>query len=576
MPLLDIATVQPSLQNHLVPVCSQTFIHGQVLSSPWKSSQFSRRVEFHPRHLEKQGSCQLRIRAAALTTLELKSSVQKEDGSGNSMLAVHSSPLSTQIESLKEDWVDLDERERLRRMRISKANKGNIPWNKGRKHSAETCNRIRERTRIAMQNPKIKLKRVNLGRAQSVETRLKIGIGVRMGWERRREKIMMQETCYFGWQNLIAESSRKGFLGEEELQWDSYKILDEQLKKEWLESVERRKSMPRPKGSKRAPKSPEQRKKIAAAIAAKWADPAYRERVCSGLAKYHGLTDGAERKPKKKPSGGTQPRRKSLTTKKFSDTDDSSRIDTKTLTEGKRSRKRNAPLYKDPMPSSKLDMIKNIRAQRAAAESKKTEAIERARLLIAEAEKAAEALEIAAVKSPVAPAYLVETRKLIAEAIQSIESIEGAEVTSNEIGKHLSVNSAELTTEVDKEIGSEDGGLIQAEQKEVNGRQTLPVSKNEDFSFASFTLARIVNDEEKFMLPSSSNHVLSALNLEDLVKLPDSSEQLAQFEPNGIDKPEKTNGINLQVKEDDIPSKPVTVTKKWVRGRLVDVSEEAS
>lgn len=30
---------------------------------------------------------------------------------------------------------DLDERERLRRLRISKANKGNTPWNKGRKHS---------------------------------------------------------------------------------------------------------------------------------------------------------------------------------------------------------------------------------------------------------------------------------------------------------------------------------------------------------------------------------------------------------------------------------------------------------
>lgn len=28
-----------------------------------------------------------------------------------------------------------DDRERLRRMRISKANKGNTPWNKGRKHS---------------------------------------------------------------------------------------------------------------------------------------------------------------------------------------------------------------------------------------------------------------------------------------------------------------------------------------------------------------------------------------------------------------------------------------------------------
>lgn len=31
--------------------------------------------------------------------------------------------------------VELDEKERLRRNRISKANKGNTPWNKGRRHS---------------------------------------------------------------------------------------------------------------------------------------------------------------------------------------------------------------------------------------------------------------------------------------------------------------------------------------------------------------------------------------------------------------------------------------------------------
>lgn len=30
---------------------------------------------------------------------------------------------------------ELDDREKLRRSRISKANKGNVPWNKGRKHS---------------------------------------------------------------------------------------------------------------------------------------------------------------------------------------------------------------------------------------------------------------------------------------------------------------------------------------------------------------------------------------------------------------------------------------------------------
>lgn len=44
-------------------------------------------------------------------------------------------------------------------------------------------------------------------------------------------------------------------------------------------------------------------------------------------------------------------------------------------------RRRNKPLYKDPMASSKLEMLKNIRAQRAAEELKKTEAVERARLV---------------------------------------------------------------------------------------------------------------------------------------------------------------------------------------------------
>ncbi len=102
---------------------------------------------------------------------------------------------------------------------------------------------------------------------------MKIGVGVRIGWQRRRERLMVQENCCFEWQNLIAEASRQGFVGEEELQWDSYKILDKQLKYEWVESVEQRKMMSRPKGSKRAPKSLEQRRKIEEAISAKWADP---------------------------------------------------------------------------------------------------------------------------------------------------------------------------------------------------------------------------------------------------------------------------------------------------------------
>lgn len=82
----------------------------------------------------------------------------------------------------------------------------------------------------------------------------------------------MQEACCIEWQCLIAEASRQGYVGQEELQWKSYETLDEHLKQEWLMSVEQRKQIRTP-GNKRAPKSPEQRRKIAEAIAAKWADP---------------------------------------------------------------------------------------------------------------------------------------------------------------------------------------------------------------------------------------------------------------------------------------------------------------
>jgi len=43
--------------------------------------------------------------------------------------------VGTELLTVEEEAEDVDERERLRRTRISLANKGNTPWNKGRKHS---------------------------------------------------------------------------------------------------------------------------------------------------------------------------------------------------------------------------------------------------------------------------------------------------------------------------------------------------------------------------------------------------------------------------------------------------------
>ncbi|CAL5381697.1 unnamed protein product [Camellia sinensis] len=328
------------------------------------------------------------------------------------------------------------------------------------KTNAKEANKVylQAKNKISLTQPmQVKMKLVNLGHAQSEETRMKIGNGVRMGWERCREKLKLQETCYFEWQNLIAEASRKGFVGEEEKQWDSYKILDEQLEQEWLESVEQSRKMARLKGSKRAPNSLEQRRKISEAISAKWADPArayvafsaenaYRDRVCTALYKYHDTPVGAERKRKRRPSSERQPRTQNPTKKKANDTDNS----TGNVTESQKRRTRlrsNMPLFKDPLASSKLEMIKNIRAERAAAENKKTEAIERAKLLKAEAEKAAKALEAAATKSPLAQVSLIETRNLIAKAIQSIEI---GQIDSHGNGRHPSIALAELVNQAER------------------------------------------------------------------------------------------------------------------------------
>lgn len=199
------------------------------------------------------------------------------------------------------------------------------------------------------------------------------------------------------------------------------------------------------------------------------------------------------------------------------------------------------------------------------------------RLLIAEAEKAAKALEVAAVKSPIARASLIETRKLIAEAIQSIASIESGQITSdNEYGGSPPPVSDVLVSQGEKEAAeTENEGLIlnHPERIRVNGNQSLAPVKDEDFNFASFTMPGKLNGEE--LLPTNSNgYALQTLDLESLITQSDS----ADSEPNGHGEHEKNsqpNGSKIQNMEEEIPSKPEAVTKRWVCGRLVKVTEGA-
>ncbi|XP_042486555.1 uncharacterized protein LOC122066777 isoform X2 [Macadamia integrifolia] len=446
------------------------------------------------------------------------------------------------------------------------------------------------------------------------ETRMKIGVGVRIGWQRRREKLLVQETCYFEWQNLIAEASREGYSGEEELHWDSYKLLDEKLEQEWLVSIKQRKSTPRPKGSKRAPKSPEQRRKISEAISSKWADLGYRERVCSGLSKYHGTHVGAERKPRRKPVGKTPSVRVSPVKKKVCDACNA--IGTPTKKQGQpRLKRRSEPSYKDPSANSKLELIKNIRAQRASMETKKREAMERAKLLIVEAEKAAMALEVAAARSPLAQASVIETRKLIAEATKSLKDIEAGHVASRDSANCYS--SADLNGLVNDFVNlSTENGVDPLDKREANGTHVLFSSNIYDgrgFNFGKFAAIPIgetsstnvlssgeppssgepitstQSHETRSMLSSliggevlsptsngngSSRYCLeSPLQLQNpMVSVP-TDQQLVQIELNGVAKYGRNplpNGGTAQVGK----SEKAIKKKKWVCGRLVEVDEQ--
>uniref|UniRef100_A0A2P2JM63 Nuclease associated modular domain-containing protein n=1 Tax=Rhizophora mucronata TaxID=61149 RepID=A0A2P2JM63_RHIMU len=163
MPFLaDAATAQASLQNHLGPRRAQSFIPRKVVTAPFtfcddKNPRLPlRRSASLPGRSNARDS--LRIHISAVATLEPKCLPHKEDGNNifqNPLLDVNSHFSPAWVESSNLDWADLDDGEKLRRGRISKGNKGNIPWNKGRKHSAETLQRIRERTKLAMQNPKV-------------------------------------------------------------------------------------------------------------------------------------------------------------------------------------------------------------------------------------------------------------------------------------------------------------------------------------------------------------------------------------------------------------------------------------
>ncbi|KAF6153967.1 hypothetical protein GIB67_041233 [Kingdonia uniflora] len=423
--------------------------------------------------------------------------------------------------------------------------------------------------------------------SEANETRIKIGVGVRMRWQRRNEKIVLQETCCLEWQNLIAEACRRGSKGEIELQWNSYMILDKQMEREWSESIEEMNSTLKLKANRSAPKSPEQRKKISEAISAKWADPVYRERVQSAQLKYHGTPVGAKRRLRRKPSGDAQslsrnPLKKNAASSGYENESKSQRWF--------RLKKNSEASYKDPLIDSKLQMIKNIRTQRSSIETNRTKAVQRAKLMISQAEKAVEVLEMVAAKNPRVQASLVESKKFLAKANDSMKSIKTGQ-TSSRRAKSYGYSSIGRGNGYEETVSA--NGVIQPNE-EVNGTH-VPVLNN------NWSTKKTVSAEGNLIQPNeevTGTHVTFLINkgstesfgLRDLLTSGELLESYTQRDskdeqmvPNEQEKADKCQRTVIKTEEKTkvpkaeklvISDANTAINWKWVRGRRVEMSED--
>ncbi|CAK0783709.1 hypothetical protein CVIRNUC_006908 [Coccomyxa viridis] len=101
-----------------------------------------------------------------------------------------------QYESLDESD-RISEKERLRRLRISQANRGRMPWNVGRKHKPETIALIRRRTKEVMNQPEMIawLKATHKPQLHDMDVRARISLGVRLAQLRKKAGITSDMTA---------------------------------------------------------------------------------------------------------------------------------------------------------------------------------------------------------------------------------------------------------------------------------------------------------------------------------------------------------------------------------------------
>ncbi|XP_010535051.1 PREDICTED: uncharacterized protein LOC104810445 [Tarenaya hassleriana] len=129
-------------------------------------------------------------------------------------------------------------KEEERRRKIGIANKGKVPWNKGKQHTEETRVRIKQRTIEALRNPEVRRKMSEHPQPHSDETKEKIRSSVTRVWAERTKLKRSKERFISSWSENIAEAAKRGGKGQEHLDWDSYDRMKEEILFEQIQLAE--------------------------------------------------------------------------------------------------------------------------------------------------------------------------------------------------------------------------------------------------------------------------------------------------------------------------------------------------
>ncbi|KAH7300371.1 hypothetical protein KP509_24G059100 [Ceratopteris richardii] len=347
---------------------------------------------------------------------------------------------------LSEADIQIIQAERLRRRRISEANKNKVRRNKDRgrmkgndcedmgtnhkfigtqfkeKEIKTLCYRDKATSKRAnyraMKRPEVREKLRIRSTKLSNETKSKIKATMERRWQERKMLKSMQEACVEEWKEYVADSARRGLDQDIVYCWDSYTVIMAELRNAW-------------KSKKTAVYKQRQVSSSSAHeindFIAVMADIDHQCSETDGSLKSREGQVQEQMKNKRRcrgksrfsPEGAALIESKDL---KVNKSPKESSRESKTGVQTENLVPKGLPRYKNPLCSAMLEKIKRTREERLAKERTQRQALKRARTLMENAEAAANILKAQAKTDDTVLLFLQDVQQLLSEAEVSLNA----------------------------------------------------------------------------------------------------------------------------------------------------------